>query len=234
MSDFPFSDEELKLAAKKVCLSMLDSLNEPEDYNPAFSSSFLSKMERLCRKTRKSRSFRVLSYRAAAIVLALLFGLGIFFATNTEARAEVVRWAKETWEQSVFYRFFGSKTTAELPYYALRWIPDGFELESESRTETSTFIFYRNDETGQTISLEYELVSDDIQAEIFASDGISEPEKVFINGLCADYYPASGDIMLSNLIWLDQTQSVVFFLDSELDIDVMLHIAEQITLADST
>ena len=59
------------------------------------------------------------------------------------------------------------------------------------------------------------------------------PEKCFVNGIAADYYPANNS-GTDNLIWIDEEHGIVFTINSMLEKDVILHIAESVSLSDST
>lgn len=54
-----------------------------------------------------------------------------------------------------------------------------------------------------------------------------------INGIEGEYYPSSNS-GTSNLIWVGTEQGILFAIDSTLEKPVILHIAESVSLTDST
>ena len=94
---------------------------------------------------------------------------------------------------------------------------------------------YLNSSTGEMLSFDYKQASADTQVQIGGYDDEPVPvsEPCTVNGMTADYYPIS-DSGTSNLIWIDESQGVVFTINSTLEKDVVLHIAESVSLFNST
>lgn len=63
--------------------------------------------------------------------------------------------------------------------------------------------------------------------------GRSRVEHCTINGIEGEYYPSSNS-GTSNLIWVGTEQGILFAIDSTLEKPVILHIAESVSLTDST
>ena len=61
----------------------------------------------------------------------------------------------------------------------------------------------------------------------------SDYEEVHINQFTALFVPANGNSGISNLVWIDEQNGLMFSIDSTLEKSVMLHIAENIELSQS-
>ena len=59
-------------------------------------------------------------------------------------------------------------------------------------------------------------------------------EDVQVDSIPALFVPASGDSSISNLVWIDEQDGLIFSIDSTLEKSVILHIAEHIELSQST
>ncbi len=235
---YSFTDEELRVAAASVCASMLDAVEAIPSGEREFSERFLDKMNALLSLDRLRRKRRQLWHRVASVFLAFLLGTSIFLATNPEARATFLAWVREVYENSVLYRFFG-KPAENFPRYELGWIPQGFILDSEIETDIDgnkqRNLLYENPESGGSFVFCYQTISEDIEMVVGGLEGEALPdsEVILINGIACQYYPA-GDFGISSLVWVDEKLGLVFYLDSNLEKSVMLHIAESVHLANLT
>lgn len=200
------------------------------------SQRFARRMARLLRQGRRSpASNRALRYarRAAAVFLALLLGAGAFLGADAEARAAVLAWARETYGSKVLYRFT-DETPETLPRYSPAWLPEGFVLADDFQSDISRSLYYVNDETGKEFVFDYSYMYDGTQIELFDPDGVPDPEKLTVNGMEADFYPADDFSAGNELIWFDEAQNVVFVVNGTMKKAVILHIAESVDLEDST
>lgn len=185
-------------------------------------------------KRRRRPAWKRIARAAAVILLTLALSLGALMAVSPSIRAAVIAWAREAYEHSVVYRFF-AQPEAELPEYAPTWIPEGFALDERVELDGWVLCMYLNFDTGEMLSFSYEQASADTQVQIGGYDDEPAPvsEPCTVNGMTADYYPIS-ESGTSNLIWIDESQGVVFTINSTLEKDVMLHMAESVSLLDVT
>lgn len=237
MKQYSFTDEDLRLAAASVCASMLDAVESIPSGEHEFSERFLDKMSALLDLDRLRRKRRRIRHRVASVFLAFLLGASIFLAVNPEARAAFLAWVREVYENSVVYRFFGRPKDA-FPQYELNWIPQGFVMESEINDEYNgnmqRILTYENPETGESFSFCYQSISEDISKVVGGYDeDAPSPEYCTINGLDGEYYPP-GVSGTSSLVWMDEQNGVVLYIDSSLEKSVVLHIANSVRLANST
>ena len=175
-----------------------------------------------------------IAYAAAVILLMLTLSLGALMAVSPTVQAAVITWVHEVYEHSVVYRFF-VQTESPLPEYAPTWLPEGFALDERVEFDGWVLYMYLNSSTGEMLSFDYKQASADTQVQIGGYDDEPVPvsEPCTVNGMTADYYPIS-DSGTSNLIWIDESQGVVFTINSTLEKGVVLHIAESVSLFNST
>ena len=203
-----------------------------------FSDSFLEKMDALVALDKRRNKRRRIWHRVASVFLAFLLGASIFLAVNPEARAALLAWVREVYENSVVYRFFG-KTTEYFPQYELKWIPEGIELEKEidgaGSDGNQRIMIYRNQKTNEGFVFCYQAVSDDtiIIVDGYEDELMRASESCVIKGMEGHYYPAD-NAHSSCLIWIDERQGIVLLIDSNLEKSVILHIAENVSLVNHT
>ena len=192
----------------------------------------------LVEQMKKPRSaWRVALKRVAMFFLALLIGASVWLAADKGARAAFQRWIREVYENSVVYRFFGSPEET-FPQYELKWVPEGYELATEIESVDSNNkqkdVLYENSETGDSFIFSYQSFSEDISMTIggYEDQVMPESEPCIINGLDGIYYPKDR-FGVSNLVWTDDKHSIVLSIDSTLDKDTMLHIAESVAVTDA-
>ncbi|MBO4915120.1 MAG: DUF4367 domain-containing protein, partial [Oscillospiraceae bacterium] len=175
---------------------------------------------------KQRKTWRIALKRVAMFFLALLVGASVWLAVDEGARAAFQRWVREVYENSVVYRFFGSPEEA-FPQYELKWVPEGYELESEIESVDSNNkqkdILYENRETGDSFIFSYQSFSEDISMTIggYEDQAMPESEPCTINGLDGTYYPKDC-FGVSNLVWTDDKHGIVLSIDSTLDKDTML------------
>ena len=227
MSEFSFSENDLRNAARAVRKSMLASLPEPSEIECEFSEGFLNKMDVLIALDKRRQRVRLIARRVAMIFLAILLGLSTWLAIDTEARATAMKWIREVIEDNIYYRFFGTSKETKLPNFVPAWLPDGFTL-TESDNSTTHHMFFYEDTESNMILFDYCFLSDGLQVQYSGDD--SERETVYIREVPADFYPADETSFSNNLIWIDEYEGIVFLLDSNLEKEVMLRIADSVTL----
>lgn len=233
------TDEMLDRCAPEAAALWLARSADPAAPKHRFSRRFERKMAALLRRQSRSprqRRVRTAARRAAVVLLVVLLGLGAFLAVNTEARAAVLEWVRETFSHAVVYRFPENTAPAPVPRYTLGWVPEGFALvDSRSDEETGTcYWFYREEKGRQCFSFEALGLSEGAHVALFDIDDPSGIETVRVNGMRGEYYPANGPSDPSTLIWYDETRQVALMLDGTITKEDMLHIAQQLILEEPT
>lgn len=225
------TDTALQAAAKEAGLALAEAMAEGCKQWPPYvpSRSFTRKMSRLCRRERHP-VFRRMMQRAAAVLLALLLtGIG-WLAVDAEARSAAITWFRSISQNEIEYRFLNPAPQQTLPDYAPTWLPEGFEEQDHFKDDQSSSWYYVS-------GPDFIIVSVDIYHSgmlvSFVGDH-SGYEEVKVGSFTALFIPASGNDDISNLIWIDEPNRLVFSVDSTLEKSVMLHIAESIELSQST
>ena len=232
MSTRTFTDAQLHEAAVAVLKSMLDSF--PATCDHEFSERHKAKMASLLRRVKAHRNLVFLSKRIAAVFAAMLIGVSSWLALDSNARAVFFEWVREVYENSIVYRYFGPKEPEALPEYELGWLPDGMvEMLNESDL-MGAIQYYVNPDTGETIILEYRYLNEKSQIEVSEINASISNEVVVVNGFVGEYYPATLNSTTNNLIWTDTSKNILFVLNSNLDKNTIISVAEKIKLVDST
>lgn len=221
------SDDDLRKAARMVRDSMLESLPGPSECEHEFSQDFYEKMEKLLSKERMHRTFRKAMQRVAVAFLAIVLGTGIWLSVDVEARAAVINWVREVYEDSVFYRFFNDSDVS-LPVYRLKDIGDDYRIVFEDEDATSYSIFYRNDESGESIFFEYLIIQEGHVLGVLENQADYVHETVQIGATVGDYYDFTEKGSSDILVWIDEKNNIAFALNSTLEKDELLSIAEKI------
>ncbi len=226
-----WTEKELKEAAAQAVDAMLQAMPSPSACDHAFSPEFAARMEPLIQQGRRAAKKRRLWPRVAAVIAAVLLSLGTWLTVDVEAREILFGWMKEAYKSCVNYRFFSKEPATAIAPYEPSWIPEGFTLTHTSDHELGGTQVYSNEKTGQILVFEYDLMSDSMVIG-FAGD-LSQHETLTVQGLHAEFYHAAGDSNANNLIWFDESAGVVFTITGDVEKDVILHMAESVSSADS-
>jgi hypothetical protein len=125
---------------------MLEQLPEASECRHTFSDEFEQKMrELMVRKDHHHSAWHKFAQRAAAVILTVLLGLGAWLAVDQDTRAAVVRWAREVYESSIVYRFFGDTPTEGNFFYELTWVPEGYEIIDQVGDDSTQTVVYQNE-----------------------------------------------------------------------------------------
>lgn len=227
----------MRAAAKLTVESMLESLPASSACDHVFTIAFETKMTSLCQRAHRKEQVRKVWQRVAIIALATLLAFSAWLTADAQAREKVVSWVCERIQGSTIYHFFGGCSEKPLPDYELMWLPEGFELLEHERERNDAWdnVFYTNPTTGKSIVFTCYRLDDTQMLALFGEGSeLDNKEIVYINGIAADYYPDPSVVPTNNLIWVDETYSVLMTIDSDLSKDVILHIAEGIVLSDPT
>lgn len=184
-----------------------------------FSPEFEAKMAQILRRRRQGYYllFGTVARRVASIVVVLLVSAAIVTASVEALRTPVVQFFAEVYER--FTQIFVADDTADLPAavelepHALTYIPEGYELEICTDTNTTYKEVYVNN-NGQRIIITQKLTNNfDLtidteniectQIRIGSYDGVTytNKEKTFVIVMASDYmYSVSASIDVGELI----------------------------------
>lgn len=224
-----FSKAELQKAAAKLREARLAALGPTDAFVHEFSPQFEQAMDRLVRKgQRKSARHKAVSI-AASIFLVFVIGASITLAVSPQVRAAMITWLREQYENSIIYRFWGGDAPSKFPTYQIKWLPDDAELSYTIEEEAFFAAVYQSSNGEELITFSYSPAEEVRMMDIWGSTDNSE--LLSINGMRGEYIPfedrSGGDVM-----WIDESTQIVFYLSSTLDKSTIISIAESVFLAD--
>lgn len=230
------TDDMLREAAAEAGYALARSLPAPEACEHDFSPRFLRKMRPLLRTGRPVR--HPVLRRIVAAGLALVVSVSVWLGVDMDARASLLSWLRTQRENGIFsYRFAGPDQQEAVPLYLPAWVPEGF-VEAERDILSSSFGIVYVAPDDNYIMFDYFWMHDGVLTEIvpFQNQEITT-FSVTVNGLPGDLYlsvdPETGRDS-NNLLWFDDRTHICFAIDSSLDRETMLRIAESVSPADST
>lgn len=203
-----------------------EAASQPEHF---FSPGFNESMDKLIVNAKKKYNVRQSLRRVAAVLIAVLCGIGAIKAFP-EASAAVSRWIRELYSGGASYDFSGDNYSA-LPLYSLGWLPEGFELTDSMEAEQMHDYVYKNGAEEQIV-FSYMRMNSGGETEYEFREEEYAAEKVTVNGLFGEIYICLSGEATNNLIWIDEANEMVFTLDARLDKADMLRIAESVYLVE--
>lgn len=220
------SDEELTHAAKLVGKALHDSLPAPEDCKHEFSAAFQQNIEMLKKEAKKKeRTSKYLKRTAVAAMLALCC-TGVLDSVNPSARAAVLTWVREFYENTIVYRFFGDSQDKQLPKLEINYLPSGYSENSTTETHTSKTVVFTNGD--DFLFIDWWLLSDSsaLQAQTEGATVILAS----VNGHDAEIIVPNDSSETTDLLWADDEHGIGLMVSGYLEIEELLNIAESITL----
>lgn len=180
-------------------------------------------------RLRSQQTERKLLVRVAAVLLAVLLGVGIWLSADEGARAALERWIWYELNAKKNYDYlYNDSDLQRVPHYHIGWIPEGYSLLEDSYYEYGGSIVYRAEtkDAENTFGIAYFLRSSP-SIGIYAPESAEKPDKLRINGMDVIYqWDEEND--LSSLLWLDEKYDLVFSLSSSLGKEDCIHIAESV------
>ena len=224
------TDAALQVAAKEASLALAETLVQGSKQQPPYSpsKSFTRKMSRLCRRERHPVFHRTMQRVAAVFLALLLTGIG-WLTVDAKARAASIAWFRSISQSSIVYRFLNPAPQQTLPDYTPTWLPDGFEEQKHHKDDQRSSWYYVSGSDFIVIEVDA-YHSGTVLSLIGDHTGC---EEVHVNQFTALFVPADGNSGISNLVWIDEQNGLMFSVGSTLEKSVMLHIAESIELLQS-
>ena len=225
--------KDLREAARRVEACMLEAWRSEDGDGHVFSPSFDLRMEPLLTGARRrERRLRAAQTFAASFAIVLLCAF-TWLASHAAARHAVQKWVRETWRNTVVYRFTDTREAA-LPKYRPTWLPEGYEETRVLEQSTGLSVTYQN-ENDDCIFFEVHQMHDGGIIDLITHPGEECTfETVNINGLHGELYISSNAAEQSNLIWMDDEAGVFYVVSATQEPSVILHIAESVSLAKLT
>lgn len=230
------TDDMLREAAAEAGYALARSLPAPEACEHDFSPRFLRKMRPLLRTGRPAR--HPVLRRTVAAVLALVVSASVWLSVDMDARASLLSWVRTQRENGIFsYRFAGSDQQEAVPLYLPTWVPEGFVEAERDIKNWNAWVLYTGPDNNY-FSVDSTWIQDGTGMAVIPYPGQElTPVPVSVNGLPGDLYlsadPETGRGS-NNLVWFDDQAHIYFGIDSSLDGETMLRIAQSVSPADST
>ena len=217
------TDEMLRQAAKESFTFYMETVtrngNPAHTFHP--SPAFEQKIGRLAHRASRPTHYKLLQRVASVAVAAVLAG-GAWLAVSKDARAEFVAWARQMFENSVVYDFYGTYHEESLPEYVIAPLPDGFVESDVIGGDTMYIRVYENDK--DIVIFSYMIMSEDSTMSLF-SDGHNY-ESVQVGPYSGDFYEMTNSEETNELIWFDTENNIVFQISAFMNKDAMLALAE--------
>ncbi|MBQ3512911.1 MAG: DUF4367 domain-containing protein [Lachnospiraceae bacterium] len=155
------------------------------EYN--FSKKFKRKMKNIIWREKQSwmNTFYRISKKAAVFAIAVLGFMCIFTMSVKANRVKFFQTVKTIWEDSIVYSYFAEEEKIEFESKMPEYVPDGYELVMENKSEITSVFIYQND-SGKQIIFNQQLISEE-KTVVFDSEYDFE-ETVEISGESVHIY----------------------------------------------
>ncbi len=185
-----------------------------------FSPEFEKKMQKLIRRADHPIRYRVAQAVACLLLAALLSGCTVL-AISPEVREAFVGWVREVSEGWFVYHYTGeTQDTPTDVVYCPTWIPDGYELISQSEN----ILIYENDKR-DLLSFFYSDL--DTSAAYLEKEGV-DVYSVFVGSYPADLYLHQKEGNANTLIWAAEDKGLFFWISAPLTGEELIKIAESV------
>ncbi len=222
------NEKELDLRLRDALLEAVSAEYSllPDEEEPPLPIGLLRRMRPLLADPfgRRRRTRRRAGRAAVAALLALSVSFGTLVAVNPQARAWVQRMVIQFLDRHAAIHFVGDSPSGELGNWAPTWLPEGYELVTESLDPAYSILSYAA-APEQLISLHYMPAS----GNAFNIDNEHhEQTTIQVNGVTAFLYQSLEPTQRSSLVWEYQEQNIAFLLLGDLSVDDLIKLAESI------
>ena len=167
--------------------------------------------------------------KAAVILLVFSLSLGSLMAVSPTVRAAVVRWVTEWYETHIVYRYSGEQIIGEMPQYEITDLPEGYIEDERVNWPSYVSVVYQNKDTGKTIYLDCTYMQQG-SASDYVTDGV-EVVPVTVNGLSGQLFLTDDwENKWNTITLIDAERNLQFENDANVNRDVILHMAESVSL----
>lgn len=167
---------------------------------------------------------------AAVIVLTCSLAFGTTMAISPTARAAVVEWVTEWYENSVLYRFFGEASFEDMPKYQVTELPpDYYDTGMPLELPNSIELIYENS-VGEIMRFEYMRVEDG-SALIINTDNM-EIFDIAIGHSRGHLYISQDPQQSSAITWYDEKSGLQFLIDGFFEKEQLIDMANSVSLVE--
>lgn len=168
---------------------------------------------------------------AASLLLVCSITLGMLMAVSPTVRAAVIHWVQEWHETQIVYRYGGDSAPEQMPQYALGAVPEGYVEVERLVAPGYVSVTYRNGDD-VLFYFDYSYLSQGALTVFLTVD--VEIVDVTVNGCPGQFFLSLDPAQSNALTWVDESTRIQFTLDGFADLSVLLHMAEEMYLEDST
>ena len=229
------SEDLLQQAAAEFSDAMVASVEDrPHDFSPGFER----RMQPLLRRAAYPVRYRFLR-QCAAVLLALLIGLGALLALSPSARAivsswfrEETGWYREDFDDHVVYR--PPETTSPVEQYPVvqydYYLPkalDGYALYTVIQDNNGRHFVYRN-KSGRQLVFGYIINDPDVACALALFTKNYEYRTGTVGKYAADIFVAPDPSKNSTIVWEDTENNVLLILDADTTVENLIAMAETV------
>lgn len=159
------------------------------------------------------------------LTFALIFG-GIM-AVSPSARAAVVRWVVEWYENTINFLYAGEQNSEAMPQYEITELPEGY-VEVERNTAPGwADVIYENAQK-EVICLSYVFMHQGALSGFETEN--ADAFETQVNSYKGIYFESNMPDGLSTLTWIDTDRNLQFMIDGPCQYDELLPVAESVSL----
>lgn len=171
--------------------------------------------------------WKQIARRAAIILIACVVTIGGIMAISPTARAAVVRWAVELYENNIAYRYRGEQNAEALPQYEITELPDGYVETMRNISPGLVSVTYE-DQFGDVIYLDYVFMYQGTQTNFVINE--DSVLNVMVNQMNGQFIESQIPENLNTLTWINPDLNIHFTIDGYFNLDTILHMAESVSL----
>lgn len=218
-----------------VKMDWADSLNNAPQFQP--SKKFQLQMKAMLKDPFQWQRKKMIPFwkkattRAAAILITITVGVGSVMIASPTVRASVIKWFIEWYETHVEYRYSGEPIQTELPQYYITNLPEGYVEMNRLVYPEYVSVTYGN-VNQNTLYLDYAYLQEGTVSSFETGD--MDIMDITVNGCPGQLFLSKDTNQTNAITWIDNQKNIQFTIDGFQDKSELLHMAENISLMDST
>lgn len=231
------TEQELDRIMRRVLIDSLkmDDEKAEKDQGPSFepTSRYKRRMRAMLADPlswlhrQEQPRWQQIARRVAIILLTCALAFGGVMAFSPTARAAVVRWIVECYENIIDYVYIGEQNSEALPEYEITELPDGY-VETIRNTAPGLVAVTYEDPKGDVIYFVYSFMHQGSQTNFILED--EEVYDVMVNEMRGQFFESKSPESRNSLTWIDTDTSIQFNLDCCTGMEELLHMAENVSL----
>lgn len=235
------TEQELDHIMRRVLIDSLKMEDERDEKDQAPSFEPTSRYKRRMRAMladplswlhrREHPRWQQIARRAAIVLLTCAVAFGGIMAVSPTARAAVVRWVVEWYENIIDYVYMGEQNSEALPQYEITELPDGYVETIRNTAPGLVAVTYENSD-GDVIYFVYSFMHQGSQTNFILED--EDVYAVMVNEMRGQLFESKSAESRNSLTWIDTDTSIQFNLDCCFGMEELLHMAESVSLCKMT